>query len=149
MLVFLVTGLINDGSTTADGAAAPAAAAEQPRVAGGAEVVAQAATASTETTAGPDAQAITAMADCSPFDQTALELAAAQFIDQLGAIRQELFGWLAELGAYPWAFTLLAAAAVYEHRRRQRRRAQKEAGKTEDDATFAWSLGLGGLAAES
>jgi hypothetical protein len=142
LVVVLMTGLVTDGSGGTDSASAPAAA-DRHGPAGG-ELMQQAqAGAQGEKAAEPDAQAIAVLADCGPFDTSALELAAAQFIGQLADLRQQLFGCFAGLGLYPWLGCAIAAAAVYRYQK-QRRRARGEAAP-EDDITAAWALGLATL----
>ena len=46
------------------------------------------------------------------FDLTSLDVAVAQFVDQLAAVRVQLFGWLAGLGLYPLALGLMVVSAI-------------------------------------
>lgn len=140
LLSYLITGIVpgNAEGPVAQGgaAAAPATAAAPVSYEGSGSVLP---VASPALALVP--QASGALADGSPFDGVALETAWTNFLDQIAVTRYELLNTWAGLGLALW----LIGAGFALGARQQRRfaKAGLRAAINEDDATLAWSLGLG------
>jgi hypothetical protein len=69
----------------------------------------------------PPPQAAALVTEANPFELSALENVVQQFLAQLTGLQQELHGWLAALGFWPWVLIALAVTAAASEllRRRQ------------------------------
>jgi hypothetical protein len=98
-----------------------------------------------EPSSGPfSPQAADTLAECSPFDETALQTALARLANACAGL-DELAGMLAGMGVAPWLVAVAVGLLALEYRRR--RAHQSQVGLVlalgAEDATLPWSLGLG------